>query len=120
MFLLCVCVCVCVCTQAGEDRTGELSGSYYMQYLNMTMAQALYVCWPLSSVRFHLFFRDLLPFIPPLPSASSALVSQIDNHIEKRDIHFASANGVYWYCLYLREALGYSLTCDPNEPTSLA
>ena len=28
------------CT-AGEDRTGEISGAYYMQYLNMSFHQAL-------------------------------------------------------------------------------
>ncbi len=27
--------------EAGEDRTGEVSGSYYMTYLNMTFDQAL-------------------------------------------------------------------------------
>jgi hypothetical protein len=30
-------------SQAGMDRTGEMSGSYYMRYLNLTLPQALSV-----------------------------------------------------------------------------
>ncbi len=28
-------------SQAGTDRTGEVSGSYYLKYLNMTLTEAL-------------------------------------------------------------------------------
>ena len=45
---VCVCVYVCVCVrvcvlQAGTDRTGEVSGAYYMRYMNMTFTDALYI-----------------------------------------------------------------------------
>ena len=30
-------------SQAGTDRTGEVSGAYYMRYLNMTFTDALYI-----------------------------------------------------------------------------
>ena len=30
-------------SQAGTDHTGEVSGAYYMRYLNMTFNDALYI-----------------------------------------------------------------------------
>ena len=38
--------CINECTyisQAGTDRTGEVSGAYYVRYLNMTFNDALYI-----------------------------------------------------------------------------
>lgn len=63
--------------EAGSDRTGEFSASYYMQWKNITLEQAI----------------------------------AIDEEVAGREIASLSLWASEWYCWYLKEALGYPLTC---------
>mmetsp|Transcript_87431 Transcript_87431/g.131146 ORF Transcript_87431/g.131146 Transcript_87431/m.131146 type:complete len:188 (-) Transcript_87431:9-572(-) len=58
---------------AGMDRTGEVSGSYYIRYLQWSFHEALY-------------YDD----------------NAIEG-VNGRNIHVASRNGLQWYCYYLAD-----------------